>query len=179
MIPLIAPIGCCALTSDDEVMVGHLLFVVTGPSCILLVAPSVVIERGWWLDITMFVCDMRRVESHLTGSCQNDEFICICYVTHRNHFFWIENDVNCIVCILNAISAVSICSNKCYSPPTMPVRAAKDWFELDFTASNSPETTDADVAKDSENLILLATTCVEARKYGTKLPLFVITFMMF
>lgn len=65
-------------------------------------------------------------------------------------------------------------------PPIMVFWAARALFELVLTISNvfgtdsSPAAFTGDVA-----LTLFATTCVVARKYGAKLPDFVITFMIF
>lgn len=64
-------------------------------------------------------------------------------------------------------------------PPTMVFCAARALFELVLRISNVLKTDSSpDVFTGAVALTLLPTTCVVARKYGAKLPDFVITFMV-
>lgn len=64
-------------------------------------------------------------------------------------------------------------------PPTMTVWAASALFKLVLTTSNVFGTESSGAGFEGVvTFTLLATTCVVARKYGAKLPDFVITFMV-
>lgn len=67
-----------------------------------------------------------------------------------------------------------------YLPPTIAVRPAGELFKLVFTVSNVFGTASSlDGFVGAVAFTLVATICVVARKYGAKLPDFVIKFILF